>query len=123
MLRTAAPLVLVLSATALSACGPAGMVANSVVKESQGRTAADIERDIKTQFSANPALMDVKVSVAINNVWQNAFQSRYSVLLAGTVADDDARREAAATLRRVIGAEDDAVAIADQTRIVSPTLK
>lgn len=123
MVRTAATLALILSVTALSACGPAGVVANSVVKESQGRTAADIERDIKAQFSANPALKDVKVNVAINNVWQNAFHTRYSVLLAGTVADETARSEAAATLRRVIGAEDDAVVIADQTRIVPPAVR
>lgn len=123
MVRTAAVVALFLSTATLSACGPAGVVANSMVKESQGRTAEDIESDIKALFNTKPGLKDVKVNVAINNVWQNAFQTHYSVLLAGTVADEDARREAKATLRHVIGADEDAVVIADQTRILSPAAR
>lgn len=100
----------------LTACGPAGVVANSVIKETQGRNAGDIERDVKKEYGDNPALRDVKVSVAINNVWQNAFQTRYSVLLAGTIPDQNARTEAIAVLRRVIGGDEDTIAIADKMR-------
>ncbi|HTH17130.1 MAG TPA: hypothetical protein VL974_10785 [Magnetospirillum sp.] len=103
-----------------AACGPAGVVANSAVKRVQGDNAADLERAIKTQMARNPSLRDIQVSVAISNVWQDAFQTRYSVLLAGTLPSEEARREAYATTQSAIGAGDDAVLIADQTRIAPP---
>ena len=107
----------------LSACGPAGVVANSVMKETQGRNASDIERDIKKAYETSPALRDVKVSVAMNNVWQNAFQTHYAVLLAGTVPDDEARKAATVTARQIIGADEKAIAIADQMRLAPRPVK
>lgn len=106
----------------LSACGPAGVVANSVIKETQGGNAADIERDIKVQFGTTPSLRDVKVSVAISNVWRDAFQTRYSVLLAGTVPDTIAHTQAIATVRKTIGANDDTILIADRIRVTAPPI-
>ena len=117
MLRGIRLSVPILCLLALNTCGPAGVVANSVVKETQGRNASDIERDIKNAYEANPALKDVKVSIAINNVWQNAFQTHYSVLLAGTIPDEEARKAATATAKQVIGTSDDTIAIADRIKL------
>ncbi|MBC7905355.1 MAG: hypothetical protein H7Y60_01235 [Rhodospirillaceae bacterium] len=103
----------------LSGCGPAGVVANSVVKSSQGSNAEDLERDIKRRFATDPALRDVKVSVAISNVWRDAFLTRYSVLLAGTIPSEDTRAGIATLVRQVIDAGDDAVIIADKMRVDS----
>jgi osmotically-inducible protein OsmY len=108
-----------LACLALSGCGPAGVVANSVVKSTQGGNADDLERDIKRRFAADPSLRDVKVSVAISNVWRDAFQTRYSVLLAGSIPSEDTRTAAAAAVRQVINAGDDAVIIADKMRVES----
>lgn len=100
----------------LAACGPVGVIANSAVKESQGHDSADIEQTIRQQLAQDPKLRGIKVSVAINNVWRNAFQTHYSVLLAGTAPDFEAHDQAVAIVRRVI-ADDNALVIADQTRI------
>lgn len=106
-----------LMALALSGCGPAGVVANSVVKSSQGSNAQDLESDIKRRFAAEPTLRNVKVSVAISNVWRDAFQTRYSVLLAGTVPSEDSRTAAAMAVRQVTDGGDEAVVIADRMRV------
>lgn len=119
-MRRALAVAPLFAALFLSACGPAGVIANSVVKETQGSNAADIERDIKTQLGTTPSLRNVKVSVAISNVWRDAFQTRYSVLLAGTVPDTIAHEQAIATVRNTIGADDDAIVIADRVRITAP---
>lgn len=116
MLRSLALAAPVCALLCLSACGPAGVVANSMVKETQGRNAGDIERDLLNEYGKHADLRGVKVSVAINNVWQNAFQTRYSILLAGTIPDRDARAAAIAILRRVIGGDDEAIVIADRMR-------
>lgn len=116
MLRSLVLTAPVCALLCLSACGAAGIVADSAIKEAQGRNAADIERELLNAYGRHAALRGVKVSVAINNVWQNAFQTRYSILLAGTIPDRDARTEAIAILRRVIGGDDDAIVIADRMR-------
>ena len=100
----------------LSACGPIGVIANSAVKESQGHDSADIEQTIRQQLAQTPNLRGIKVSVAIDNVWRNAFQTHYSVLLAGTAPNSEAHDQAIATVRRII-ADDDALVIADQIKV------
>lgn len=101
----------------LVGCGPAGVVANSVVKATQDESADSLELDIQRRLAANPALTGVKVSVAIGNVWRDAFQTRYAVLLAGTVPHAEARAWAVQAVRDGLRAEPEAVNIADHIRV------
>ncbi|MBC7951641.1 MAG: BON domain-containing protein [Rhodospirillaceae bacterium] len=118
-MRTTPIAAVFLACLALSGCGPAGVVANSVVKSAQGSSAEDLERDIKRRFASEPSLRDIKVSVAISNGWRDAYQTRYSVLLAGTIPSETMRSAAATAVRQVINAGDDAVIIADKMRVES----
>lgn len=118
-MRTKPIAAVFLTCLTLSGCGPAGVVANSVVKSAQGNNAEDLERDIKQRFASQTPLHGVKVSIAISNGWRDAYQTRYSVLLAGTIPSETTRIAAAETVRQVINADHDAVIIADKMRVES----
>jgi hypothetical protein len=108
---------LLLTGTALAGCGPAGVVASTVVKGAQAGNAEDYERDLRQRFAAQPSLRDIKVSVTLSNGWRDAFRTRYSVLLAGTIPAEADRKAATQMVWDAIGATPDTVAIADHMRI------
>jgi hypothetical protein len=100
----------------------AGVGANVALKAHQTQTTEEMEKRLAERFAGEPALSGMKVSVARSNVWQDGFQSRYSVLLAGIAADEPARGRAADMVREVIGADPAAIAILDRSRLPAPTV-
>ncbi|MCR6632884.1 MAG: hypothetical protein NVV74_24130 [Magnetospirillum sp.] len=102
----------------LAACGEvAGVSANAALKSHQSRSAEELESRIAQRFAAEPALTGLKVSVARANGWRDGFQTRTSVLLAGTATDAAARTRAAELVREIIGGDPAAIAILDRSRM------
>jgi hypothetical protein len=102
----------------LAACSQAaGVGANVALKAHQTETTTELEKRLTQRFAAEPPLAGLKISVARANVWQDGFQSRYNVLLAGTVPDADSRNRAAAMVRETIGGDPAAIAILDRSRL------
>lgn len=114
-MRALIPLAVVM---ALGACSEvAGVTANAALKGHQTGNAEDAERAIAQRFAADPALADLKVSVAFGNHWRDGFQTRASVLMAGTAPDEAARTRAAEIVREIVGGAPNGIAILDRSRI------
>lgn len=112
-----APLVLVV----LAACSEvAGVGANAALKSHQTLSGEQAEQAVAQRFAADPALAGLKVSVATANSWRDGFQTRTSVLMAGTVADTAAQARAVAIIRDTIGGDPAAVVVLDRSRIAGP---
>src|SRR5512145_400363 len=115
MRRLTTALALVL---ALAACSEvAGVTANATLKGHQTANAGAAEDALARRFAADPALSGLKASVAIANHWRDGFQTRTSVLLAGTAPDAATQARAAALIKDILGDDPDAIAILDLSRI------
>lgn len=111
---------LIVAAVALMLAGcseVAGVTANAALKSHQVGSATEAEQAIAARFAAEPALAGLKASVAMANHWRDGFQTRVSVLLAGTAADEAASARAAQIIRETIGGAADAIAILDRSRL------
>lgn len=102
--------------TALSGCGPLGVVKDQVIKAEQADSASTYEKHIRERFRANPELFKVKVSVAISNDMLNLYRTKYSVVLAGEIPSQAARDTALTLVRETLEADPSAVLITDHMK-------
>lgn len=107
------------AAAALYGCGPLGAVGDIVGRDQKESDSRALGEKIRQRWLTKDAIRfrDLNASVSYSNDWQKLFAAQYTLVVTGTVRDDEDRQMAITLAREVLGVEPRRIYVVDSVRI------